>query len=208
MEIYTKKQLKFFIQADRMMNRGTFNYSIKDRLIHIVLPDYIMKYLYMMRKLSYYTHKKHNKLTLLIRQYYRIRYYHLGIKLGFNIGYDACGYGLVLTHYGSLGIGGSNRLGNYCVIHTLTSITDNGKVIGDALYLAKGAIITSKLSLGNNISVGANSVVNKSFLQNNIMIAGAPVKYIKDTEPWYVRDGEKFLNRVQKIERLKKDWGL
>ena len=203
MEIYTRKQLKFFIYADRMMNRGKFKFSIKDRLINIFLPDYIMKYLEVMRKLSYYTHKKNNKLTFIIRLYYMIRYRNLGIKLGFSVGYDTCGYGLVIPHYGSLGIGGRNRLGNYCVIHTLTSITDNGKVIGDGLYLSKGTIITSPIKLGNNVSIGANSVVNKSFEEDNIMIAGAPAKKIKSSEAWYIRDGRMYQERIQKIENLK-----
>ncbi len=203
MEIFTRKQLTFFLQADRMMNRGKFNYSLKDRIVKIFLPDYIMQYLEVMRKLSYYTHKKRNKLTFILRLYYRVRFRHLGLKLGFSIGYDTCGYGLVIPHYGSLGIGGGNRLGNYCVIHTLTSITDNGKIIGDGLYLSKGAIITSPIVLGNNISIGANSVVNKSFEEDNIMIAGAPAKKIKPSESWYVRDGRMWQERVEKIENLK-----
>lgn len=203
MEIYTKKQLKFFILADRMMNRGKFNYSLKDRLINLFLPDYIMQYLEVMRKLSYYSHKRHANLTFLLRLYYRIRYHNLGIKLGFSIGFDTCGYGLVLPHYGSLGVGGRNRLGNYCVIHTLTSITDNGKIIGDALYLSKGSVITSPIQLGNNVSIGANSVVNKSFNEDNIMIAGAPAKKIKSSEPWYVRDGQIYQDRIKLIEDLK-----
>ena len=185
------------------MNRGKFNYSIKDRIINLLLPDYIMRYLEVMRKLSYYTNKQHSNLTFLLRLYYRIRYHYLGIKLGFSIGYDSCGYGLVIPHYGSLGIGGRNRLGNYCVIHTLTSITDNGKIIGDALYLSKGSIITSPIELGNNVSIGANSVVNKSFEEDNIMIAGAPAKVIKSSEPWYVRDGLMYKERIDKIENLK-----
>ena len=64
-------------------------------------------------------------------------------------------------------------------------------------------MITSKIRLGNGISIGANSVVNKNFEKDNIMIAGAPAKEIKNMEPWYIRDGEKFHQRVIACERLK-----
>ena len=202
MEIHTQQELKFYIMADRMMNRGCFKYSIKTRLRRIFMPDYIMDYLETMRKLSYISQKK-QLLCKILKFCYQIKYQRLGLKLGFNIGYNTCGYGLVIPHYGSLGIGSRNRLGNYCVIHTLTSITDNAKIIGDALYLSKGAIITSKLTLGNNISIGANSVVNKSFNEDNVMIAGAPAQIIKKTESWYNRDGEVYKDRVKKVEELK-----
>lgn len=52
--IRTKKELKFYIMADRMMNRGYFKPSFVQRLKNILLPDYTMQYLETMRKLSYY----------------------------------------------------------------------------------------------------------------------------------------------------------
>lgn len=135
-------------------------------------------------------------------------YHRLGKRLGFSIGYDVFGYGLVIPHYGTIVVGGTNSCGNFCVLHTSTCITSNGKVIGNALYLSTGAKITSKLTLGDNISVGANSVVNKSFTESNIMIAGAPAKYIKNTDAWYKRDGSKYTDRVNAIEQLKRDLNL
>lgn len=126
------------------------------------------------------------------------------MKLGFSIGKDVFGYGLVIPHYGTIVVGGSNHCGNYCVLHTSTCISDNGKEIGDALYLATGAKVTSKCKIGDNVSVGANSVVNKDFEEGNVMIAGAPARIIKDAEAWYVRDGSAYKSKVEKIENLKK----
>ena len=133
----------------------------------------------------------------------KLKYLKLGDRLGFSIGYDALGYGVYIPHYGTIVVGGSNIVGNYAVLFTSTCITDNGKSIGDALYLSTGAVITSKVRLGNGISIGANSVVNKNFEKDHIMIAGTPAKEIKNMQPWYIRDGEKFHQRVLACERLK-----
>lgn len=108
----------------------------------------------------------------------------------------------MIPHYGTIVVGDSNRIGNYAVLHTSTCISSNSKIIGNALYLATGAKMTSPLTLGHNVSVGANSVVNKSF-GSDCMIAGTPAKKIKDTEAWYIRDGKEYTNKVNLIEELK-----
>lgn len=67
--------------------------------------------------------------------------------------------------------------------------------------------MTTRLTLGDNISVGANSVVNKSF-SSDCMIAGAPAVRIKDAVAWYERDGESYANKVKRIEELKQKMNL
>ena len=89
------------------------------------------------------------------------------------------------------------------MLHTSTCITDNGKTIGDAFYLSTGAKVTTKVTIGDNVSVGANSVVNKPFVDGNIMIAGTPAKMIKPMDAWYIRDGKSFEDKVNAIENLK-----
>ena len=122
--------------------------------------------------------------------------------MGFSIGYNVFGYGLFIPHYGTIVVGGTNKIGNYAVLHTSICISDNGKEIGDAFYCATGVKMTSKLTLGNNISVGANSLVNKSFITNNVLIGGVPAKVIKEEAPWYIRDH--FEEIINSIENYKK----
>ena len=205
MKINSKSELSFVLMADLMMNRGVTCRSIKSRVSELFVPDFIMAYLRSMRHASFYSGRKglYNKVMFII---YALRYRRLGIKLGFSIGYDCFGYGLVIPHYGTIVVGDSNRIGNYAVLHTSTCISGNGKIIGDALYLSTGAKMTSKLNLGNNVSVGANSVVNKSFDEDNIMIAGAPAKLIKSAQPWYIRDGIEYSQKVEFIEKLKQEY--
>lgn len=203
MDIKTKKQLKFAIASDYMMNRGVFKPTLKMKLINIIMPDSIMKFLVSMRKVNYYSSR--GGILLIIN---KIRLKRVSVKLGFSIGTNVFGYGLVIPHYGTIVVGSSNRIGNYSVLHTSTCISDNGKIIGDGLYLATGAKMTSKVILGNNISIAANSVVNKSFKEDNILLAGSPASIKASTDAWYVRDGEMYADKVRKIEELRIKYGL
>lgn len=149
-----------------------------------------MAYLVTMRKLSYYKSGGGIFCKVMYAKYLR-KNVKLGEKLGFSIGIHSLGYGVVIPHYGTIVVGGAPRIGNFAVLPTSTCISDNNKVIGDGLYLATGAKITSEIISGSNISVGANTLVNKSYTGNNALIAGTPAKYIKDMDPWY---GGKVLN--------------
>lgn len=53
--IRTKKELDFYIKADYMMNRGYFKPSLKQRIKNLIMRDYIMDFLVIMRKIDYYT---------------------------------------------------------------------------------------------------------------------------------------------------------
>ncbi len=52
--ISNRKELDFYIAADRMMNRGTFHRTWKGYVKDLFLPDYIMEYLTAMRKCCYF----------------------------------------------------------------------------------------------------------------------------------------------------------
>lgn len=204
MEITSRKELKFAIEADKIMNRGEGE-NLLNCIKEMFFPDYIMSFLKVMRKVSYYKHQK----GLFSKLFYVVHYMkfrRLGIKLGFSIGCDTLGYGVVIPHYGTIVVGGSNRIGNYAVLHTSTCISDNGKIIGDGLYLSTGVKITSKVKIGNGISIGANSLVNKNCEQDNVLLGGVPAKVIRQSEVWYIRDS--FDKKVERVEKLKNSYGL
>ncbi len=52
--ITCKKELRFYIMADMMMNRGYFKRTLVRRVFEVISPDYIMLYLKAMRKCCYY----------------------------------------------------------------------------------------------------------------------------------------------------------
>ena len=203
--ISSKKELKFYIMADSMMNKGYFTPSAKQRLVDLLHPDPIMHYLRFSRKAWYYKTKK-NPLWI----YYSWRWQKLGIRLGFRIAYDVFGYGLVVPHHGTIVVGTGNQIGNYAVLFTSTCITEKPrKTIGDGLYLSTGATITTCEKLGSNVTIAANSVVAKSFSEeNNILLAGMPATVKKQTQPWYIRDGAIWESRVERCEELRKKMKL
>lgn len=202
MPIRSKQELKFYILADRMMNKRTFKYSLGQKVKNIFLRDYIMDWFVAMRKCQYYGHLggAFSKMWYL---YNHMRFHHLSVKLGFSMGYDCLGYGAWIPHYGTIVIGENCRLGRYACLHTATCITATGKQIGEGLYMGTGAKLIGEIDLGNNISVGANSVVNKSFMEEGILIAGAPAVKKKYRGYWY--DSPSFQERVDKIEALRRE---
>ena len=197
MIITSRKELRFFLMADRMMNTGSFKKSFSTHLKEFLLPDLKMKYLTTMRKLSYYKHSG-NPLWL----FYHYRYQRLSIKLGYTIGPDVFGYGLVLPHFGTIVVGPQNTIGNYAVMHVCTLITSTGHHIGNNLFVSTGAKITSCKELGDNVTIAANSIVTKSFADDNILLTGMPAYVKKQRKPWYEGD-EPFASRHQRCEELR-----
>ena len=48
------------------------------------------------------------------------------------------------------------------------------------MYIGVGVVIIGDVEIADNIVIGANAVVNKSFLEPGITIAGVPARKISD----------------------------
>ena len=201
--IRTKQELWFYNAADLMMNRGYFRPTIFQRIKDWIDPDWVIRYLRIYRKMSFYENCPtfYHKLLYKI---YNIKKNRLGAKLGFYIGGDY-GYGLVIPHYGTIVAGG--HVGNYAVLHSSICITGRVRSIGDGLYVSTGAKIVGDVKLGNNITIGPNAVVEKGKKGDNLFFDGIPAKIRYESYPtWYVRDCLE--ERVRKVEELKQKLGL
>lgn len=88
-----------------------------------------------------------------------------------------------MPHRGNIIINPKTKIGANCRIHVGVNIGEHhGKAphIGDNVYIGPGAILFGDIQLANNVTIGANATVNKSFLQENIAIAGTPARVIKE----------------------------
>ena len=200
--IQNKKHLRFYLQADMMMNRGYFKTPFKIWLQNLLSPDYTMKFLKTMRKVQYYSHCNVTGGFFLVIN--KIIFFRLSRKLGFSIGFDACDYGLVIPHHGTIVVGNTNRIGPYAVLHTSTCITDTGRKIGKGLSLSTGAKITGGEVLGDHITVAANSVVTRPFPDGNVLLVGMPAFKKKEYSDWYSSLTGETKRRVDEVENLKR----
>jgi serine O-acetyltransferase len=119
----------------------------------------------------------------------RIMLNRIATKYGCYIGSKTfINYGLKLPHPTGIVIGETVKIGKNCTI--FQQVTIGGAKIGDAkenmypeigdnVVIFSGAKLLGNISIGNNVIIGANSVVIKS-VPDNCTIAGIPAKIIKN----------------------------
>jgi Serine acetyltransferase len=106
--------------------------------------------------------------------------------MGFSIPPNVFGPGLSIAHPGTIIVNGYVSVGENCRIHncaqlvTAAGSTNACPKIGNNVFIGPGAVIIGDIEIADGIVIGANSVVNKSFLEKGITIAGAPAKKISD----------------------------
>lgn len=103
----------------------------------------------------------------------------LSIYFGFTIPVNVFKSGLYIVHWGNIVISSKAKIGKNCRIHSGVNIGEYGgaPIIGDNVYIGPGSKIFGPITIGNNVKIGANAVVNKSF-PDNCSIAGVPARII------------------------------
>ena len=177
MPIQSREDLKYYIEQDRIALKRPAGFVWK--------KDDIWKFEILLRKAEYFCNCMPGVLKK-IGSLYKRRLYSLGKKCGgLSIPVNAFGPGLSIAHYGPIVVNNTARIGKNCRIHEGVTIGATGRngqaaIIGDNCFLATGAKIIGDVQLGNDIAVGANAVVAKSFLENGITVGGVPAKKISD----------------------------
>ena len=181
--INSKKDYLKYLEADRIaLGR---NQRFSDKIICLIAPDYIWEFQRLLRKAEYYKNvKKKGFINKLIYLFVKLKYRKLSVKLCFTIPENVFGPGLAIVHYGTIVVNQHAKIGANCRIHVGTNIAASGGAnkapqIGDNVYIAPGVKIFGDVKVPNNTAIGANSVVNKSFTEENMLIAGVPAKIIK-----------------------------
>lgn len=159
---------------------GTSKFTFRDYFLNDV-----RKFKVLLRKSEYYSNCCSGLLGKLVSSYYRYRLYKCGLKLGFTIPRNVFGPGLSIPHTGTIVVNSNAKVGKNCRLHVCVNIGASGgkkdaPIIGDNVYIAPGVKIYGGIEIAEGIAIGANSVVNKSFTEPNITIAGVPAKKIAD----------------------------
>ncbi|WP_440952858.1 serine O-acetyltransferase [Methanococcoides sp. FTZ1] len=176
--IRTKKDYHSYMEADRVALGRTGKRPF--------FADEIWKFERLLRKLEYYHNCKRSIFWKPYVLFLKWRYYVMSVKLGFTIPKNVFGPGLSIAHIGTIVVNNNASVGSNCRIHTCVNIgTSAGHSslaprIGDDVYIGPGAKLFGDIEIADGIAIGANSVVNRSFLEPNISIAGVPARKISD----------------------------
>ena len=177
MSIQSKHDYIFYLEADEISLFIPEN--TRERLREMIFNQ-IWKFQRILRKTEYYTNCRKGLIwrSLVFLMQYRLSRY--GFKLGYEIPPNVFGPGLsdrppgvdprqsVRSHRGELP-DKQRRHHRY-----RGGICDKCPTIGKNAFIGTGAQIFGTIKIGDNIAIGANAVVTKSFEENDISIAGVP----------------------------------
>lgn len=139
-------------------------------------PDYIF-YKAVLVNQRYRKYKDNNNTFL--KFLYSFKANHYASKYNLEL-YGKYGKNLRIWH-GNIIINGQAKIGDNVNFHGNNCIgeTKNGTpVIGNNVEIGYGATIIGNIKIADNITIGANSLVNKSFAEEGVIIAGNPAHII------------------------------
>lgn len=175
--INSKEDLKRYLKTEMKKYNKKRNYIFRPCLSESSL---IWKYICRLRYEEYHYNAKHK---------FRYAFFHylktkLGRKLGFIIPINVIDEGLKIMHIGSVLIN-AKQIGKNCSFHINTSLVANGHssdnpTLGDNIVVGVGSTIVGGVYIADGIAIGANSLVNKSFYEKDIAIAGNPARKISN----------------------------
>lgn len=183
--IKSKEDLKEYISSD---NNWLLPKNVKEKIISrlAAYPSKNLKrFLKYLRKQEYYINTAAgSKVKGFLCLYYEGKKNRLGERLGIEIGPNCFGKGLNVYHGGSIIINPAVRAGENCSLHGANCIGNNGisknvPTIGNNVDIGYGAVIIGGVTIADDIKIGANAVVNKSFIEPGCTLAGIPAKVVK-----------------------------
>ena len=178
--IQSKKDLIHYLKEDmKASKRKSYNKSS--------FTDVIWKYQIHMRKAEYYLNTKSNIFKKAMFQYQKTMYRMLGILLSFQIPLNSWEERLYLPHRGTIMVSQHSKIGNNCTINMDVNIgkppygESKAPILKNNIYIARGVKIYGDIIIESGIAIGANAVVNKSFTDQYITIAGVLATKISPT---------------------------
>lgn len=180
MPIQTRVELKEYLEYEKKLYPNT--------AADILTNDqrtYNWRYIKYLRKCEYhYNNRKRNLYHKIMYLWYRRRKNTLGSRIGVEIWENSFGKGLVIHHNGSIVVNRECRVGENCQLHGDNCLGNAGEganvpILGNNVNIGVGAKIIGKITIADNVKIGANAVVTKSFLESGITIVGVPAQKVE-----------------------------
>lgn len=182
--IQSREDLKEYISRDNnFLQPKGFKEKLVSRLAKYPAQA-LKRYLFFLRKQEYYINTaKGSKVKGLLGLYYERKKNDLGMRLGIEIAPNCFGKGLSIWHAGCIVVNSNARIGDNCILHGSNCIGNNGQSpgvpkIGSNVDIGFGAVVIGDIEIADNVTIGANAVVNKSVLEPGCVVAGVPAKVI------------------------------
>ena len=187
--IKTKTDLEYYLRKDREMLKVP-KQTFYRKVANLLFPLEIWEFEKTLRYAEYYNNRDYSFfmakiMGCILKVLFKYKLRKKSIRLGFDIPINVFGPGLSIAHYGSIIVNGSARIGANCRLHSGVNIgasagNRDAPQIGDNCYIGPGAILFGGINIGDNVTIAANATVNRSCIQDNVVLAGTPAKVVKE----------------------------
>ena len=178
--IKSKEDLEEYLIADRDRTKLK-KFNAFDRIYSE--QALIQRYLILLRKLEYLYNKDKNIFDFISYYYFGWRYKRLSLTILIGIPLNAFGPGLLISHVGLIFVHSNAKIGKNCCIQPGVVIgqkdgPDTVPILGDNVFIGTGAKLVGKITVGNNVIIGPNSVVLTD-IPDDCVVLGIPARIIK-----------------------------
>ena len=178
-------EYKYLIKSDLYRYGGKTSFLSIIRALFTYARGEGFKYSFWMRTAAYT--KSNPILKYSIYPFVRHTLYFYKYKFGISIMHSTkIGSGFYIGHYGSIIINEKCIIGKNCNISQGVTLgqVNRGKnkgvpTLGNNVYIAPGVKIVGNITIGDNVALGANSVVTKNIPSNSVAV-GIPAKVISE----------------------------
>ena len=173
--INSKKELEEWIKYERTKYPcGTLK-----RLVGIGELAILSRHQELLRKTEYYLNTK-KKVRFVLS---KLRLSKIQNKYSLHIPLNCCGKGLKIVHLGPILMNSYVTVGEDCSFHMNSAVVAGGTndgvpTLGNHVIVGYGACILGDVTIADYVAIGANAVVNKDCIEENVAIAGVPAKIV------------------------------
>lgn len=186
----TFREYKKYIISDyrAYLSTCTQKENIGFAIIKKIITCGLLRYVFIYR-IGYFLYLKHSPFLFIFKIIHSIGSHKYGIQLPIT---QPIGKGLRFMHYSCIVIS-AESIGDNCVIfqgvtigHSFLGKEPGRPKIGDRVVIFAGAKVFGNITIGNDVIIGANCVVNRD-VPNNCIVVGNPCR-ILEKNPNYIPD--------------------